>query len=142
MNYQDLVCDFAKRTLANHKSYYGKYEVTNLINSSLGLFVFPEQKFFNEISDELISAELFNELKRNIESNYNEPINFKNICNHIRNGISHFRLEIKANNCSEITEVIIKDKSNKDGILRSFKITFSIKLLERFFLEFSDVIIK
>lgn len=139
MEYKDLVKDFAKRTLKNYHTYNGDYEVTNLINSSLGLFVFPEQKSFNKISDDWISGKLLNELKTNVESNYDEPINFKNICKHIRNGISHFHLEIKSDFQKEITRVIVRDRNCKTG--EEFRIEVSIELLKGLFFEFSEAII-
>jgi hypothetical protein len=58
MEYQNLVRDFATRTLKNLEAIEAAvardseaelYEVTQLINSMLGLLVFPEQKYLNNI---------------------------------------------------------------------------------------------
>lgn len=141
MEYKDVVRDFATRTLENYKMYHGEYEITDLINSSLGLFIFPQQKFFNNISDTWISNELLSELKKNAKSNYKENLNLKNICRHIRNGISHYHLKIKVNPKKEITGVIISDVNPKNE-KENFKIEFSIELLKKFFIEFSETIIE
>lgn len=143
MEYKNLVKDFAKRTLENNKIYNGKYEVTNLINSSLGLFIFPEQNFFDKILNEWVSPELLDELITNTESTYEEPINLKNICKHIRNGIAHFRLKLMSNNSKEITEIIISDHFLDRQSKKSydFKIKISIENLERLYFEFSEAII-
>lgn len=139
MEYKKLVKDLIERTRENYYSYTGNYEVTDLINSSLGLFVFPEQKFFEKISDDFVSPELFDELKSNTENKYGEENNLKNICNHIRNGIAHFHLEFEAKD-NEISKIIINDKPPKSEIYK-FKISFSIELLEKFFFEFSQAIL-
>lgn len=144
MQYENLVKDFAKRTWENHKLYSGNYEVTNLINSSLGLFIFPEQKFFDKILDSWVSVEMLSELIANTESNYDESLDLKNICRHIRNGIAHFRIKLLSNNRDEIVGIEIYDeyfnKQNKQYYF--FKITLSVKTLEKLFIEFSDVIIE
>ncbi len=58
VEYKNLVRDFADRTLMNlewietaakHKSDTEVFEVTQLINSMLGLLVFPQQRFFDRI---------------------------------------------------------------------------------------------
>ncbi len=139
MEYKKLLKDFIERTRENHYSYTGNYEVTNLINSSLGLFVFPEQKFFENISDNFISQELLDELKSNTENEYDEEKNLKNICKHIRNGVAHFHLKFEAKN-NEISKIIISDKPPKSEIYK-FKISFSTVLLEKFFFEFSQAIL-
>jgi hypothetical protein len=56
MQYEDLVKDFAARTKVNlelvraaEKGGQIAYEVTQFINSLLGLLVFPQQEFFDKI---------------------------------------------------------------------------------------------
>ena len=56
MQYQDLVRDFARRTRTNlefirHARNHGEsvYEVTQLVNSMLGLLVFPQQQYVDRI---------------------------------------------------------------------------------------------
>lgn len=58
MNYEDLVGDFARRTKANlalvesHATLSGgqaAFEVTQLVNSMLGLLVFPRERWFDRV---------------------------------------------------------------------------------------------
>ena len=60
MDYQNLVRDFAQRTRANLDTLrevqrtqpdLELYEVTHLINSMLGLLVFPQQGYYNRIPE-------------------------------------------------------------------------------------------
>lgn len=137
MEYEDLVCDFAKRTIKNYDSYIGEYKVTELINSSLGLFVFTEQKFFCKITDDIISPEILNELKLACTSSYIEELNLQNICKHMRNGIAHFRIEIIADNRKEIHSVKIRDVCGG----KQFTVCLNVELMEKFFREFAKSII-
>jgi len=71
MMYEDLVADFAKRTRANLETLRGiqikndpklrVFEVTQLINSMLGLLVFPQQRYVDQIPEiplaELVSKD-------------------------------------------------------------------------------------
>jgi hypothetical protein len=56
MNYEVLVKDFAERTMANlktiermHQDGRPVFETTQLINSCLGLLVFPQQTYVDSI---------------------------------------------------------------------------------------------
>ncbi len=60
MNYEDLVRDFAQRTRKNLQALrtlqksnpeMEVYEVTQLMNSMLGLLVFPQQQYINRIPE-------------------------------------------------------------------------------------------
>jgi hypothetical protein len=61
MYYQNLIHDFATRTRANLETLKRPqagapaYEVTQLVNSLLGLLVFPQQKFVDDIPKTEIS---------------------------------------------------------------------------------------
>lgn len=50
MDYKDFIKDFSRRTFRNLKTtcdHKSAYEVTHLLNSCLGLIVFPEQEYFD-----------------------------------------------------------------------------------------------
>lgn len=58
MIYEDLLKDFTKRTKRNlavieqlHRKGEEVYEVTQLVNSCLGLLVFPKERFIQEIPE-------------------------------------------------------------------------------------------
>ena len=123
MDYQNLVVDFASRTAINLKSLKDLresqpdaeiYEVTQLINSMLGLLVFPKEKYFEQLP--LIP---FNELESNgwaipkLESGC-EIKNLRELIRFLRNAITHCNLEFLSNDGSEIIGLCVWNK-NKNG---------------------------
>lgn len=102
MRYEKLVQDFAERTLANLESIEKLqveqpegtyYEVTQLINSLLGLLVFPQQRYFNQIPKVPLL-----ELRRQgwpIPENKTqspEIVDIKRFTRYLRNAITHFNI--------------------------------------------------
>jgi len=100
MEYKDLVKDFAERTRINLsiiqdevKSGRDAYEVTQLINSLLGLLVFPEQAFIKKIPEIKID-----DLKKQgwpiprVCGNYSQVSDLKQLVRYLRNGIAHFNV--------------------------------------------------
>lgn len=103
MEYTNLVRDFAQRTLMNLEAIEAAvennanaevFEVTQLVNSMLGLLVFPQQRFFNNIPTTPVE-----ELRR---SGWPVPImmgsppnadNLRDLMRCLRNGISHCNIE-------------------------------------------------
>ena len=56
---KDFVRDYILRTKENClRLEQGPYEVTQLINSAIGLLIIPQQKLYNEIANNMISEEL------------------------------------------------------------------------------------
>jgi hypothetical protein len=132
MNYgNNFMNDFFKRTLHNLKVYQAqfelencdfKYEITQLINSLLGLVIFlKESQIHFENNDE--SLKLF--MRKNDPEiwSYSEEHCFKNYFRHLRNSIAHKRIEIIPNEKNEIYELVFNDKNGKNG---EFKLKLSI----------------
>ena len=100
MDYKDLVRDFAERTRANlalvraaANTGQNAYEVTQLLNSMLGLLVFPEQKFYNKIPEtELADLEKDGWPIPRVRGNYPQVSNLSQLARYLRNGIVHFNL--------------------------------------------------
>lgn len=104
MMYKDFVKDFALRTYDNfciienqHREGNDKaYEVTQLINSFIGLLIFPQQKYYKELKcqpfpNEIIQQKFEDAIK---ESQYTDEISFHNLIRHLRNSIAHNRLSV------------------------------------------------
>lgn len=100
MEYQDLVTDFIKRTQHNLSLVRGHatankeaYEVTQLINSMLGLLVLPQQICFGKIPQLTM-----NELRElgwpepALKGEYGELSDLRELLNHLRNSITHFNM--------------------------------------------------
>ena len=104
---KDFVSDFAERTLVNlekiekEKSDDAKYEVTQLVNSLLGLIVFPKER---NVADDKWGKVLANYIKAPSISNISDD----QIIRHMRNAISHSHIFFESGN--------ILDKNRKKQI--------------------------
>ena len=134
---KEFIRDYIERTKLNYERLKaGPYEVTQLINSAIGLLIIPEQKLYDKITKQLL-----NELIVHIQINtYDKQPNLKIIARHLRNSVAHARLELKAQEQPEfdkpllIESVIFRDEDGE----KSFQIELPIETLEQFFYAFSD----
>lgn len=85
---KEFIRDYIERTKLNYERLKaGPYEVTQLINSAIGLLIIPEQKLYDKITNKMISKQLLNELIVHIQINtYDKQPNLKIIARHLRNG--------------------------------------------------------
>ncbi|MEO8352874.1 MAG: HEPN family nuclease [Chthoniobacteraceae bacterium] len=101
MNYQSLVRDFAKRTQRNlelirraEEDGEEAYEVTQLINSMLGLIVLPKERYYENIPETPLA-----ELRRQgwpeplLAGAIDAPQNLREVLRMLRNSIAHFNVE-------------------------------------------------
>lgn len=101
MEYQDVVRDFAVRTKKNlqaveHLLAQGSevYETTQLINSMLGLLVFPREEFVSRIP-----KIPFGELTRTgwpsprVRNGFPQVEDLSQLVRYLRNAIAHFNIE-------------------------------------------------
>lgn len=106
MNYKDFVLDFAQRTFDNlvliekqsalKNLEDGKaYEVTALINSFIGLLVFPQQEFYSSVPKQFPTLSIKNAFKA-INSDYpcDKRPSYREMLRHLRNAVSHQRLSV------------------------------------------------
>jgi len=100
VTYKDLVRDFAERTRANlalvrdaAKTGQNAYEVTQLMNSMLGLLVFPQQEFYNKIPEtKLVDLENDGWPIPRVRGSYPQVADLKQLERYLKNGIAHFNL--------------------------------------------------
>jgi len=100
MEYKDLVKDFIKRTDHNLETIEAinaqgdeVYEVTQLINSLLGLLILPQQEFFNSIpKDSIDKAREDGWLIPAPLDGYQQVENLSVFLRYFRNGISYFNI--------------------------------------------------
>ncbi|WP_027177116.1 HEPN family nuclease [Desulfovibrio aminophilus] len=101
MEYRDVVRDFAERTKKNLETIdrlrdLGEevYETTQLINSMLGLLVFPREEFVDRIPQIP-----FADLARagwptpNVRNRFPQARDLRQLIRYLRNAIAHFNLE-------------------------------------------------
>lgn len=121
MNYDKnaLVFDFARRTKKNlefvesyvHSQPPGSnpevYEVTQLINSLLGLLVFPREKFYTnkklDIPLSQLQVEGWPDIKV-IEGKLKEDT-LQELLRYLRNGVSHFNIEFTMNHDGNLSGI-------------------------------------
>ena len=124
MNYdhEALLADFAKRTLHNLRLIREiestqprrkAFEVTQLINSLLGLLVFPKENYLDQIPDKTID-----ELKAEgwpipeVSAGYHQAKSLKDFLRLMRNGVAHFNIEFLPGRRNEIIGIKIWNKRN------------------------------
>lgn len=108
-----LVKEFARRTRDNlfRIEQDGDYEVTQLINSLLGLLVIPEQKCFEKLSKVSMDSDFIKQLQFKITKNSysNEDINLEFIARHLRNAICHGGIKFIGDGKNMIVKVLFTD---------------------------------
>ena len=143
MNYQDLVRDFAYRTRVNlntlrelqkAKSKSEVYEVTQLINSMLGLLIFPQQRFVESIPQKSL-RELDGEgwPIPVVEGSYPQVDNLRELVRYLRNGVAHCNLEFLSDGNGEIVGLRIwNTRKGKRTWVAKLSITDIEKITEKF----------
>ena len=161
MEYKDLVDDFAKRTRINlsifrriQKEYpeiieryrkvdpqIGMYEVTQLINSMLGLLIFPREDFIGKIPQKTIM-----ELQKDgwpiprIKGSYPQIKNLNQLVRYLRNAIAHCNVLFKSDSNKNIEGLELWNE-NDQGI-RTWHAELSINELDIIGHKFIDLILK
>ena len=110
MNPEDIVRDFALRTKANlrviealESAGLEVYEVTQLVNSLLGLLVFPQQRYFQRIPEtplEILAQQGWP--KPLVEGDFPSVRTLKDLMRYLRNAIAHFNFEYLPDERNEI----------------------------------------
>ena len=96
----DFIKDFARRTQANlSRLEKGPYEVTQLINSMIGLLIIPKEMQYKQIVDKLIKGELLEKVNNCITlDTYGQSVDLRQLCRHFRNAVAHSRIDFEAEN--------------------------------------------
>ncbi len=119
-NNEDLLLDFATRTKLNLEFIIKSkkdnpkldvFETTQLINSLLGLLVFP----FEHLEDQIPEKSL-DELKRDgwiipeVRGNYQQVTTLHQLISYLRNSVSHFNIDFVPDSNNEIKSLIVCNK--------------------------------
>jgi len=115
MMYEELVSDFATRTRENLAviralQHQGQkvYEVTALMNSMLGLLVFPQQSYVQAIPETPLS-ELQGQgwpLPR-VRGRFRQVRTLREMVRYLRNAVAHCNLKFTADSHGEIAGLIV-----------------------------------
>jgi len=123
MEYKTLVKDFIDRTEHNLKIIEAMkrdgdevFEITQLINSLLGLLILPQQNFFDNIPTDSIEEARNQGWKiPDPLDGFNQANNLRDYLRYLRNGIAHFNIEFISNN-EEISGIQIWNQPQKSAI--------------------------
>lgn len=134
-----IMPEYIDRTLKNLRCQRTNYDVTQFINSLVGLLILPKESAFDKIEDSDVPTSLLKEIQDKItvckNGNQDEEKNLQNIVKHLRNGICHWHVDFYGNNTIE--KIHIQDYTPKDN-KQTFNGEFDIALLKKFVLEFSE----
>ncbi|MDM0051396.1 HEPN family nuclease [Variovorax sp. J22R115] len=117
MMYEDIVADLAARTSANLRAIREirqnnreapVYEVTQLINSMLGLLVFPQQRYVDRIPRTPL-AELQEQgwPVPKVTGNHPQVEDLRDLVRMLRNAIAHFNLAFRPDAENEIKTLTV-----------------------------------
>lgn len=139
----EFIKDFISRTKENINRGCHPYEVTQLINSLIGLLVLPKEKYYDGIKNEMIDAQLFRKIQSCV---INPPTrcSLKYIVRRMRNAIAHFHIECKADaDTKEIEKIIFSDfADNDESKSPDFIIELEVSLVKHFVDQFSDAVLR
>ena len=133
-NNKEVIYNYILRTRENYfaiKKYGSEFEVTQLINSLIGLLIIPNEAETLRIIDE----ELFldEELIENYPQYYAAEVpDAREFIRHLRNAVAHYGITFKGKKSIEEIEF----RSGKEGYKHSC--SFKVKEFETFVLDFSE----
>ncbi len=141
--YSEFPSDFIKRTKEDIKTYSKEYDVTNLINSCLGLIVIPKELKIQKLPNYKFNDEnkKYGVTKASIELCKDENYSLNNVVRHIRNGISHGLIDFESSSGSTIDFIIISDRRCEEAPI-NFTMKFSTEEFKTFALKVADEFLK
>jgi len=111
MIYEDLIRDFAGRTQKNlcaierlRADGQEVFETTQLVNSMLGLLVFPREQFIDQIpKTSLLELREAGWPVPIVPNEFSQVTDLRELTRYLRNAIAHFNIEFIADESGEIT---------------------------------------
>ena len=147
-NEKEYVVQFMRRTLKNLKAIndlhdQGKevYEVTQLVNSSVGMLTYPKEILKANFSDSFVSSELLEKIRKSVVSDYPKEsvTSLQNIVRHFRNAVSHGRVTFPRQTEGELQEVCFCDEDEQG---HHFSLKLSLKDYEELVISIAKGTIK
>ena len=146
MDYSSLVRDFAERTQHNlqlvrraQEEDNEAYEVTQLINSMLGLLILPVEHMRNAIpATSLEEMEADGWPTPLVSGGFAAPRDLRDLMRMLRNSIAHFNLEFLSDSSGQITGICLW---NTRRGTRTWQVTLSLSDLEGLTDRFIDLLL-
>jgi len=121
MMYKEVIQDFARRTRKNleaidrlHAEGRQVYEVTQLVNSILGLLVFPQQEYVDQIPHIALD-----ELRRDgwpipkVTGRFEQVRDLNQLIRYLRNAITHFNIKFIGDGQNEIEVLRVWNENDR-----------------------------
>lgn len=148
MMYEEVIRDFAKRTLKNltvietlERDGKDVFEVTQLVNSCLGLLVFPQQEFVDHIPKIPLSELVMEGWPiPKIVGDFEQAADLNQLIRFLRNAITHYNIKFNGdgqNSISLLTVWNIDSRSDR----KTWQAELSVSDLREITLKFSDLLI-
>lgn len=146
--YEEVIRDFAERTRANLRTIEqleaeGRevYEVTQLVNSTLGLLVFPQQEYINRIPHtSLEDLEQQGWPIPSVRGGFQQVENLNQLVRYLRNAIAHFNVEFIGDGKNEVKFLRVWN-TNRNGN-RTWEAELSVSDLQGIAERFIELLLK
>ena len=139
---------FINRVVGSKKDRrHGPFEVTELINSMVGLLIIPKERYLNQVTDNLIDQGLLGKMIQCIQKDDYSDSTLKGIVKHMRNAVAHDRIEFHAEKQPRngapliIHSITFKDQDDANRPSKYFEIDIKVNLLDEFLFAFADGIL-
>jgi len=146
--YEEKIRDFAERTRANLRAIeqrkaegHEAYEVTQLVNSMLGLLVFPQQRYVDKIPHTSLE-----ELEQqgwpipSVREGFQQVENLNQLVRHLRNAIAHFNVDFIGDGKNEVKFLHVWN-TNPRG-LRTWEAELSVSDLQGIAERFIELLLE
>ena len=149
-----FVDEFVARTrkiIAQYEGVQGEhYESTLLANCLLGLLVFPEEKYFSQLRDDLLSAEYLTDLSEAVKRSPRKSLDLRYILRHMRNAAAHGHICFSSASTyttdTEIKNIVFFDDADWKAKRKlndyEFCLDIEIKKLRLILADFCDNVLK
>ena len=152
MMYENLIQDFAKRTLANldlmrslaqQHPEVQLYETTQLINSMLGLLIFPQQSLLAKVPEvPLADLERAGWPVPRVTGKFEQVKDLKALIRYLRNAISHCNVKFKADKNEQIVGLVVWNKDTRRSKCQTtWKAELSLEDIEKITRKFIELIL-
>lgn len=150
MMYEDLIADFARRTATNLEAIRKLrempgaapvYEITQLVNSMLGLLVFPQQRYMDRIPEVPLA-----ELQQGgwpvpeVVGDFKQVKDLRQLVRMLRNAVAHCNVEFRPGPQNEIEGLTVWN-TTPDGRRVTWKAQLTVTDLEGITQRFIELLL-
>ena len=149
---EELVKDFAQRTKTNLETLRALqaerpdkeiFEVTQMVNSLLGLLVFPQQEFVSKIPktpiEELVASGW---AVPHVCGEFEQVENLNQLIKYLRNAVAHFNIKFTEDERGQINGLIVWNYNHPREKIINWRAKLTLDDIEKLTDRFIDLILK